>query len=56
VFLDQRDLSWGLLPTTLGGSAVLVLPNPSGLNRVFTIGELTNAYRELFESVDLSGR
>jgi|ERR1700739_2211502 len=50
VFLNQRDLSWGLQSTTLGGSAVWVLPNPSGLNRAFTIGMLTEAYRELFEA------
>jgi len=56
VFLNQRDLSWGLQPTTLGGSAVWVLPNPSGLNRAFTIGKLTDAYRELFEAVALRGR
>ena len=55
VFLKQRELSWGLQPTTLGGSAVWVLPSPSGLNRAFTIGKLTDAYRELFEAVDLRG-
>ena len=53
VFLNQRNLSWGLQPTTFGGSAVWVLPNPSGLNRAFTIGTLTTAYRELFEAVAL---
>jgi double-stranded uracil-DNA glycosylase len=51
VFLDQRDLSWGIQPITLGGSAVWVLPNPSGLNRAFTLEKLTAAYRELFEAV-----
>jgi double-stranded uracil-DNA glycosylase len=56
VFLNQRDLSWGLQPTTFGGSAVWVLPNPSGLNRAFTIAMLTVAYRELFESVALHSR
>ena len=56
VFLNQRDLSWGLQPTTLGGSAVWVLPSPSGLNRAFTIGKLTDSYRELFEEVALRGR
>jgi double-stranded uracil-DNA glycosylase len=56
VFLSQRNLSWGLQPTTLGGSAVWVLPNPSGLNRAFTIGKLTCAYRELFEAAGLSGQ
>jgi double-stranded uracil-DNA glycosylase len=50
-FLDQRDLPWGLQPTTLGGSALWLLPNPSGLNCAFTLHVLTNAYRELFEAV-----
>jgi TDG/mug DNA glycosylase family protein len=56
VFLNQRVISWGLQPTTLAGSAVWVLPNPSGLNCAFTIGMLTYAYRELFEAVALRGR
>src|SRR5580692_10104376 len=55
VFLNQRDLSWGLQPTKLGESAVWVLPNPSGLNRAFPIGRLTDAYRELFEALALRG-
>jgi TDG/mug DNA glycosylase family protein len=55
VFLNQRELSWGLQPSTLGGSAVWVLPSPSGLNRAFTIGKLTDAYRELFQAADLRG-
>jgi TDG/mug DNA glycosylase family protein len=53
VFLNQRDVAWGLQPTTLGGSAVWVLPNPSGLNCAFTIGRLTDAYRELFDAAAL---
>ena len=53
VFLNQRDLSWGLQPATLGRSAVWVLPNPSGLNCAFTIAVLTDAYRQLFEAVTL---
>ena len=56
VFLNQHDLSWGLQSSTLGGSAVWVLPNPSGLNRAFTIGMLTEAYRELFEAAAPHGR
>ncbi len=51
VFLNQRDLAWGLQPTTIGGSAIWLLPNPSGLNCAFTIGMLTVAYRQLFEAV-----
>ncbi len=56
VFLNQRDLSWGLQPTKLGGSAVWILPNPSGLNCAFTIGMLTDAYRPLFEATSRRGR
>jgi TDG/mug DNA glycosylase family protein len=55
-FLNQRNLLWGLQPTTFGGSAVWVLPNPSGLNCAFTIDMLTDAYRELFEAMTLRGR
>lgn len=51
VILNQRGLSWGLQPGTFGGSAVWVLPNPSGLNRAFTTSMLTLAYRELYEAV-----
>jgi double-stranded uracil-DNA glycosylase len=51
VFLNQKHLLWGLQSDMLGGSAVWVLPNPSGLNCAFTIGMLTDFYRELFEAV-----
>jgi TDG/mug DNA glycosylase family protein len=54
VFLNQRDISWGLQPTKLAGSTVWVLPSPSGLNRTFPIGRLTDAHRELFEAVALA--
>jgi TDG/mug DNA glycosylase family protein len=50
VFLNQRELSWGKQQSTFGGSAVWVLPSPSGLNRAFPIDRLTAAYRELFEA------
>ena len=51
VILNRPVLSWGLQTSTFGGSAVWVLPNPSGLNRAFTTGKLTLAYRELYEAV-----
>jgi TDG/mug DNA glycosylase family protein len=54
VFLNQRDISWGLQPTKLAGAAVWVLPSPSGLNRAFPIGRLTDAYRELLDAVALA--
>lgn len=54
VFLNQRNLQWGLQSATLGGSTVWLLPNPSGLNRAFTVSRLTDVYRDLFEAVALS--
>ena len=56
VFLNQREISWGLQPTKLAGSAVWVVPNPSGLNRAFTIARLTDTYRDLFEAAALTRR
>jgi double-stranded uracil-DNA glycosylase len=53
VFLNQRGLPWGFQQTGIEGSRVWVLPNPSGLNCAFTIGVLTDVYRELFEAVTL---
>jgi double-stranded uracil-DNA glycosylase len=53
VFLNRREVSWGLQQIGIEGSRVWVLPNPSGLNCAFTIGMLTNAYRELFEAAHL---
>jgi double-stranded uracil-DNA glycosylase len=43
----QRDIEWGLQPQTFGGARVWVLPNPSGLNRAFSLDALVTAYREL---------
>ncbi|MFW7343164.1 hypothetical protein V0R37_16705, partial [Pollutimonas sp. H1-120] len=44
---DQRDIAWGLQPTRFAGSVVWVLPNPSGLNRAFSLDALVREYREL---------
>jgi TDG/mug DNA glycosylase family protein len=50
VIRNQRELSWGRQQIEFGGATVWVLPNPSGLNRAFTLQSLVLAYRELFES------
>lgn len=44
---NQREVGWGLQPSLFGGSRVWVLPNPSGLNRAFSLDDLVAAYREL---------
>lgn len=43
----RRWVAWGAQDVLLGGSKTWVLPNPSGLNRSFTLGRLVRAYREL---------
>jgi TDG/mug DNA glycosylase family protein len=41
------DVGWGSQPDGFGGTAAWVLPNPSGLNRNFTLDALVHAYTEL---------
>ena len=41
------DLSWGPQSEPYGGASVWVLPNPSGLNRAFSLSQLIEAYRTL---------
>lgn len=43
----KRDIQWGLQSSRFGGVQVWVLPNPSGLNRAFSLDALVSAYREL---------
>ncbi|TXC81223.1 G/U mismatch-specific DNA glycosylase [Paraburkholderia azotifigens] len=43
----KRDIEWGLQSLSFGGASTWVLPNPSGLNRAFSLEALVSAYREL---------
>ena len=43
----KRDIAWGLQSAEFAGSRAWVLPNPSGLNRSFSLDALAAAYREL---------
>jgi TDG/mug DNA glycosylase family protein len=43
----RREIVWGLQPTPKAGSAIWVLPNPSGRNLAFSLEQLVVAYREL---------
>ena len=45
--LSTRDVGWGRQPTDLAGAIAWVLPNPSGLNRGFTLDDLVRAYADL---------
>jgi TDG/mug DNA glycosylase family protein len=44
--IGEPDVKWGLLPAGFAGTRAWVLPNPSGLNRSFTLAALTTAYSE----------
>ncbi|OQP40731.1 hypothetical protein A4H97_14010 [Niastella yeongjuensis] len=46
-----RDISWGVQQKNIGESIVWVLPNPSGLNRGFSLTELTISYRQMLEAI-----
>ena len=45
--LAQPDIDWGRQPFEFAGATAWVLPNPSGLNRGFTLDALVCAYAEL---------
>ena len=45
--IGQPSLPWGRHPLKIGGAMTWVLPNPSGLNRSFSLEALVSAYSEL---------
>ena len=48
----RRDIAWGPQPATFAGSAVWVLPNPSGRNLSFSLEQLVAAYRALNQAME----
>ena len=44
---ERKLVEWGKQDVLLGGSKTWVLPNPSGLNRSFSLDQLVRAYSEL---------
>jgi TDG/mug DNA glycosylase family protein len=48
----RKPVPWGKQDVLLGGSKTWVLPNPSGLNRSFSLDRLVSAYRELRIAID----
>jgi double-stranded uracil-DNA glycosylase len=47
VMLPGVDLRWGRQPVRIADTPIWLLPNPSGLNRSFTLDALVAAYIEL---------
>jgi len=52
---DRPRAALGLQPEGIGETAVWVLPNPSGLNAHYQIGELARLFRELREWAEARG-
>jgi double-stranded uracil-DNA glycosylase len=50
--LDVREVTWGCQGRAIGGLTTWILPNPSGLNRGFTLDALVSAYSEFRISLD----
>jgi len=46
--MDERNVAWGLYPAGFAGTTAWILPNPSGLNRAFSLAALVDAYREFW--------
>jgi TDG/mug DNA glycosylase family protein len=45
--VGKPQIPWGRQSSPFGGASAWVLPNPSGLNRNFSLEALVTAYREL---------
>jgi len=50
-FSGKKDVLWGLQTEKFCGAFVWILPNPSGLNRGFTLNDLVIYYSELYRAI-----
>lgn len=50
-FSGKKQIDWGMQPEDFCGARVWILPNPSGLNRGFTIADLVLHYSELYQAI-----
>ncbi len=53
---EVRHPAWGLQAQTIAETAIWLLPNPSGLNRGFSLEDLVEAYRALRAGCDSRGQ
>ncbi|MEN0053245.1 MAG: G/U mismatch-specific DNA glycosylase [Mucilaginibacter sp.] len=51
VFSGKKQISWGPQTEDFCGAKVWVLPNPSGLNRGFTLSDLITNYKQLLIAI-----
>ena len=47
----KKNVLWGLQPEDFCGTKVWILPNPSGLNRGFTLEQLVSAWAEFYQYI-----
>lgn len=50
-FSGKKQVEWGAQVEDFCGVKVWILPNPSGLNRGFSLEDLTNSYREFYQAI-----
>lgn len=50
-FSGKKQLSWGDQKEKFCGASVWILPNPSGLNRGFTLNDLVTHYNVLYKAI-----
>ncbi|RQO66102.1 G/U mismatch-specific DNA glycosylase [Pedobacter sp. KBW06] len=50
-FTRKKQISWGPQEEDFCGAMVWILPNPSGLNRGFSLNDLVKHYRELYQAM-----
>lgn len=53
-FSGKKQIMWGLQSEDFCGAKVWILPNPSGLNRGFSLGDLVTSYSELRKAIILT--
>jgi double-stranded uracil-DNA glycosylase len=51
VLSGLKEVSWGVQKKKIGEAIVWVLPNPSGLNRGFSLEQLTIRYKEMLLTI-----
>jgi double-stranded uracil-DNA glycosylase len=45
--MEQPHVAWGIYPAEFSGATAWLLPNPSGLNKAFSLEALVEAYSDL---------
>jgi TDG/mug DNA glycosylase family protein len=55
-FSGKKKIEWGLQKENFCDTKVWILPNPSGLNRGFTLHQLVTSYSELYQFISQTNK